>query len=51
MLKSVGLSNRGILKILNYECIICGMRAIILGVPVSILFCRLIYQAVGSVAM
>ena len=51
MLKSVGLADRGILKILNYECLICGMRSLIIGLPVSVLLCWVIYKAVGSVLL
>ena len=51
MLKSVGLADRGILKILNYECLICGLRSLIIGLPVSILLCWVIYKAVGSVLL
>ena len=49
MLRSVGLSGKGVLKILNYECLICGMKSLIIGIPVSILLCRLIFSAAGSI--
>ena len=37
MLRSVGLSNRGIRVMMIYECILYGFRAIIFGVPISLL--------------
>ncbi|MBR6476600.1 MAG: ABC transporter permease [Lachnospiraceae bacterium] len=34
--KSMGLSNKGITKILNIECLIYGLKSIVFGLPLSI---------------
>ena len=51
MLKSIGLADRGILRILNCECLICGLRALFFGLPASVLVSWLIYRAVGSMLL
>ena len=44
MLKSMGLSNKGVTKILNIECLIYGIKSIILGLPVAIAVTYAIYR-------
>ena len=44
MLKSMGLSNRGITKMLNVECLIYGLRSILLGLPIAFLATFAIYK-------
>ena len=44
MLKSMGLSNRGITRMLNIECLIYGIRSILLGLPIAILVTFAIYK-------
>ncbi len=51
MLKSIGLSDKGVLSILNYECLLCGLRAVITGLPVSVLVCWFIYDLAFSRAV
>ena len=36
ILKSIGLSNKGVSKILNIECLIYGTKSLLLGLPLSI---------------
>lgn len=48
MLKSIGLGNKGFYKMMNYECIIYGLRGLMWGLPVSILLTYLIFRAVGA---
>ncbi len=36
MLKSVGMTSRGFNRMMNYECVLYGSRALFLGLPVSI---------------
>lgn len=43
MLKSVGMSKRGFNKMMNYECVICGMRGLAYGLPVAFGITFLIY--------
>ncbi len=46
MLKSVGMSKHGIYKMMNYECLLYGFKAIFYGVPVSSLVTYFIYRGV-----
>ena len=48
MLKSVGMSNRGFNRMMNYECLLYGTRALLWGLPVSALVTYLIYRVVDS---
>ncbi len=48
MLKSIGLGNRGFYKMMNYECIIYGLRGLLWGLPISIVMTYLIFRAVGA---
>ena len=43
MLKSVGLTNRGFDRMMNYECLIYGLRSLLFGVPAGILMSYVIY--------
>ncbi len=43
MLRSVGMSERGFQKMMNFECLFYGMRALAAGIPVSVLISWLIY--------
>ncbi|MBR4626268.1 MAG: ABC transporter permease [Ruminococcus sp.] len=44
MLRSVGMSGRSINKMMNYECLLYGLRALIFGLPVSLLVSYGIYR-------
>lgn len=44
MLKSVGLTNRGFDRMMNYECLIYGVRSLLFGVPAGILMSYAIYN-------
>lgn len=46
MLKSVGMTKSGFNKMMNYECLLYGSKALIFGLPVSAGFTYLIYLAV-----
>lgn len=48
MLKSVGMSKRGFYKMMNYECLLYGLKAISLGIPVAILVTYFIYRSVQN---
>lgn len=48
MLKSVGLSDRGLGKILNYECIFYGVKSLIIGLPISVAITYVIYIVSGA---
>ena len=44
MLKSVGLSESGFRKMLNYECLIYGLRGLLFGLPAAVLMTFAIYS-------
>ena len=45
MLKSVGMTKKGFNKMMGFECLLYGSRALMLGIPVSIGITFLIYLA------
>ena len=47
MMRSVGLSDRGLRRMLNYECLIYGFRALVTGLPAAALLCWVIWQVAG----
>lgn len=47
-LKSIGLGEKGFRRMLNYECVIYGFRALLLGLPVSLLVTFLIHRVIGE---
>lgn len=44
MLRSVGMTEKGFRRMMNYECIMYGVRSVAAGVPVSIVASYLIYR-------
>lgn len=48
MLKSVGMSNKEMGHMMNYECILYGSRAILYGMPVSVVITWLIYRVISE---
>ncbi len=44
MLRSVGMSDRDFNKMIRYECAFYGVRALLVGIPVAIIFSWLIYK-------
>ena len=48
MLKSVGMSQKDFNKMMNFECLLYGSRALILGLPVSAGITYLIYLSVSN---
>lgn len=48
MMKSVGLTTRGMHKMLNYECLIYGIKGLALGLPVSFLSTFAVWLVVGQ---
>lgn len=44
MLKSVGMSESGVRKMLNYECINYGFKSLILGLPISVALSYVLYK-------
>lgn len=48
MLKSVGMTSKGFNRMMNFECLLYGSRALLYGLPVSIGITYLIYLAVTA---
>lgn len=48
MLKSVGMTQKGFNKMMNFECLLYGSRALLYGLPVSCGVTYLIYLAIMS---
>lgn len=48
MLKTVGMTRGGFNKMMNYECVLYGSKALLLGLPVSVLTSYLLYKYFNS---
>lgn len=48
MLKSVGMTQKGFQRMMNFECLLYGSRALLFGLPVSAGVAYLIYRAVDG---
>ncbi len=48
MLKSVGMTEKGFNKMMNFECLLYGSKALLLGIPVSAGVTYLIYKAIAG---
>ena len=46
MLKSIGLTRRGFHKMMNFECLLYGIKGLIYGIPVAVGVTYLMYQSV-----
>ena len=45
MLKSVGMTGKGFRRMMNYECILYGIKGLIFGLPVSLALSFLMYKS------
>lgn len=48
MLKSIGLGEKGFRKMLNYECVIYGLKGLLWGLPAAALFTFLIWKVMSD---
>lgn len=48
MLKSVGMSNKEMNRMMNFECLLYGSRALLYGIPVSVVITWIIYRIVSE---
>ncbi len=48
MLKSVGMTQKGFNRMMNFECLLYGVRALILGLPISLGVTYLIHLAISG---
>ena len=49
MLKSVGMSPRGFNRLMNFECLLYGAKGIMYGIPVSIIICVMMHDAMDEI--
>lgn len=49
MLKSVGMTRKGFDRMMNYECILYGLKGLLFGLPISFVLCYLMYNSVMKV--
>lgn len=49
MLRSVGMSDRDFSKMMRYECAFYGVRALLVGLPLAIIFSWLIYKGIDGI--
>ena len=50
MLKTVGMTQKGFNKMMNYECLLYGSRALLIGLPISVGITYLIYRGLAHQA-
>jgi putative ABC transport system permease protein len=48
MLRSIGMDNRGFNSMMNFECLFYGLKALLYGLPISVLVTYLIYKSVEN---
>lgn len=48
VLSSVGMTPKEMNRMLSYECVLYGLKALLYGLPVSLLVTWVIYRVVGS---
>lgn len=48
MLRSIGMADKEFHRMMNYECLLYGTKALLLGLPVSFAVTYLIHKAVGE---
>lgn len=48
MLKSTGMTDKGFNRMMYYECVMYGSKALLLGIPVALLFTWWIYRSVSD---
>ena len=49
MLRSVGMTRSGINRMVNYECLLYGVRALLIGLPLSAALTYLMYRSATSI--
>lgn len=50
MLRSVGMSEKSFMRMMNYECMIYGSRSLLLGLPISMVVTYAIYHVVNEMS-
>ena len=48
MLRSVGMTPKGFSRMMNFECLLYGIKGLLYGLPVSIVLTYLIYRVIQN---
>lgn len=48
MLKSVGMTQKGFRRMMNYECMLYGVKGLVFGLPVSMVLSYLMYRSMAG---
>ena len=48
MLKSIGMTQKGFYRMMNFECLLYGLKGICYGVPVAFVITWLIFQSISE---
>lgn len=48
MLRAVGITNRGFNKMMNYECILYGVKGLVFGIPAGVLLTYALYASLDG---
>lgn len=48
VLKSIGMTPQGFNRMLNYECLFYGIKALLYGLPVGILISIMMYRSIST---
>ena len=48
MLKSIGMTPKGFRKMMNFECLLYGVKGLLYGLPVSFAVTWLIYRSISN---
>ena len=48
MLKSIGMTGKGFNRMMNFECVLYGIKSLLYGLPVSIAITYWIYHSVSE---
>ena len=48
MLRSMGMSPKGFKKMMNYECLIYGIRSMVYGIVLTVLISAALYRSIGA---
>lgn len=51
MLRSMGMTKRGMNRMMNYECLLYGSKSLLIGLPISFVLTYLIYRSMGNMTV
>lgn len=51
MLRSMGMTKRGMNRMMNYECLLYGSKSLLIGLPIAFVLTYLIYRSMGNMTV